>query len=195
MCRASVPILQVAILLVGLFWSANVALRLAKTGNQPVFRQALPLLAFCLVFSLCHAVAAGWIDECAKNGWHGLFVIVLLAAAVAIPVGAWWVRSRGVVIHARMAETGGWTPENLTARVGQPLHLRLTSDDVMHGFAVGQSDQPAVDVKPGEMTEITLTFDRPGKYTFYCTRWCSLNHWRMRGTIEVTGPETTIRAS
>ena len=118
-----------------------------------------------------------------------LIVIVLVAAAIALPVGAWWVRSRSVVIHARMAESGGWTPENLTAEVGRPLHLRLTSDDVMHGFAVGQSDQPAVDVLPGEISEVTLTFDRPGKYTFYCTRWCSVNHWRMRGTIEVTGPE------
>ncbi len=89
-----------------------------------------------------------------------------------------------------MAETGGWTPENLTAEVGEPLHLRLTSDDVMHGFAVGQTDLPPVDVIPGEITEVTLNFDRPGKYTFYCTRWCSVNHWRMRGTIEVSGPET-----
>ena len=28
---------------------------------------------------------------------------------------------------------------------------------------------------------------QPGTYTFYCTRWCGLNHWRMRGTIEVAG--------
>ncbi len=123
-----------------------------------------------------------------------IIVIVLVATAIAIPIGAWWVRSQGNVIHARMAETGGWTPENLTTEVGQPLHLRLTSDDVMHSFAIGQSDQPAVDVIPGEMTEVTLTFDKPGKYTFYCTRWCSVNHWRMRGTIEVTGPETTAEA-
>ncbi len=33
-------------------------------------------------------------------------------------------------------------------------------------------------------------FDQPGKYTFYCTRWCGPNHWRMRGTIEVTGTAT-----
>ncbi len=33
-----------------------------------------------------------------------------------------------------------------------------------------------------------LTFERPGQYTFYCTRWCGLNHWRMRGIIEVSGP-------
>ncbi len=123
--------------------------------------------------------------------WIARFIVlVLILAAIAIPLVAWRVRSSGIVIHARMAETGGWSPENLTAEVGQPLRLRLTSDDVMHSFAIGQSDQPPVDVIPGEMTEVTLTFDKPGKYVFYCTRWCSVNHWRMRGTIEVTGPET-----
>src|SRR5512145_3159658 len=117
-----------------------------------------------------------------------IVVVVLLAAAIGIPAVGWWQRSQGIVIHARMAETGGWTPENLTVAVGQPLHLRLTSDDVMHSFAIGQSEQPPVDVIPGEMTQVTLVFDQPGRYTFYCTRWCSVNHWRMRGTIEVTGP-------
>jgi mono/diheme cytochrome c family protein/plastocyanin len=124
--------------------------------------------------------------------WHARVIAISLAlVAIAVPVGAWWIHSQWTIIHARMSETGGWMPENLTAEVGKPLHLRLTSDDVMHGFAVGQIDQPSVDVIPGEVTEVTFTFDRPGKYTFYCTRWCSINHWRMRGTIEVTGPTTT----
>jgi hypothetical protein len=57
----------------------------------------------------------------------------------------------------------------------------------MHSFAVGQSNDPAVDILPGQMTDVTLTFDQPGTYTFYCTRWCGPNHWRMRGTIEVLG--------
>ena len=123
------------------------------------------------------------------EGLARIVVILLLAAAIGIPAVGWWQRSQGIVIHARMAETGGWTPENLTVAVGQPLHLRLTSDDVTHGFAIGQSDRPAVDVIPGEMADVTLVFDRPGKYTFYCTRWCSVNHWRMRGVIEVTGAD------
>ena len=123
-----------------------------------------------------------------------IIVILLVVAAISIPLAGWRQRSREIVIHARMAETGGWTPENLTVQAGQPLHLRLTSDDVTHSFAIGQSDHPPVDVIPGEMTDVTLVFDKPGKYTYYCTRWCSMNHWRMRGTIEVTGPTTTTEA-
>ena len=46
------PVLQIALLLVGLFWSASVAQRLAKTDARQNFRQTLPVLAFCLAFSL-----------------------------------------------------------------------------------------------------------------------------------------------
>lgn len=129
-----------------------------------------------------------------QEWWARILVMLLLAAAAGIPAFGMWQRSQGVVLHAKMAETGGWTPENLTAVVGEPLHLRLTSDDVTHSFAIGQADQPAVDVLPGEVTDVTLVFDKPGKYTFYCTRWCSVNHWRMRGVIEVTDPQATSSA-
>jgi mono/diheme cytochrome c family protein len=86
-----------------------------------------------------------------------------------------------------MPEAGGWNPADIKVAAGKPLTLRLTSADVMHGFAVGRLDIPAVDIYPGEVTEIELVFDEPGTYTYYCTRWCGANHWRMRGTIEVTG--------
>lgn len=122
-----------------------------------------------------------------KKRWIAFTILfALLAAAVAIPVAGALLDHPGVEVHARMAENGGWMPGNLTALVGQPLHLRLTSDDVTHSFAIGQMDLPAVEIKPGEWSEVTLTFDHPGKYTYYCTRWCGVNHWRMRGTIEVS---------
>jgi len=114
--------------------------------------------------------------------------LVLGAAlsAIALPLAFWW---RVPLVHARMAEAGGWNPAVMRATVGEPLHLRLTSDDVVHGFAVGHLDTPAVDVLPGKVSEVTLVFDEPGTYTYYCTRWCGLNHWRMRGTIEVQGDQ------
>jgi mono/diheme cytochrome c family protein len=63
---------------------------------------------------------------------------------------------------------------------------------VVHGFAIAKSDQPALEIMPGEFVDTTLTFDKPGIYTYYCNRWCGPNHWRMRGTIEVTGPGTPL---
>lgn len=113
-------------------------------------------------------------------------VLILVFGALLVVVAARWVDNDGVVeVHAAMPERGGWLPSNIAARVNEPLHLRLISDDVVHGFAIGQSDLIPVDILPGEPTEITLNFDLPGTYTFYCTRWCGANHWRMRGTITV----------
>jgi plastocyanin len=118
-----------------------------------------------------------------------LFVLVLV---IGVPLAALVARSNSdtIEMHGQMADDGGWTPGDLKAEVGQPLQVRLTSDDVVHSFAVGQSAIPAVDVLPGQWTTTTLVFDQPGKYTFYCTRWCGPNHWRMRGTIEVAGAVT-----
>jgi mono/diheme cytochrome c family protein/plastocyanin len=113
-----------------------------------------------------------------------ILITVAIVGAVGAPLYVW---SHSPLIHAQMSENGGWSPDILRAEVGKPLHLKLTSDDVMHGFAVGQMNMDAVDVEPGKVTDVTLTFDKPGIYTFFCTRWCGLNHWRMRGTIEVSG--------
>jgi len=121
-----------------------------------------------------------------------IIIVVAIVGAVGIPVLFW---ARTPLIHARIPEEGGWSPDVLQAKAGVPLHLRLTSDDVMHGFAVGQMDMESVDVLPGKVTDITVVFDKPGTYTFYCTRWCGLNHWRMRGTIEVSGSGSILEAA
>src|SRR5512136_1774273 len=98
-----------------------------------------------------------------KENLARLVLLLFLALAVASPVGAYWAYSRSAVsqaavttveLHARMPEAGGWTPANLTAVVGRPLYLRLTSDDVVHGFVLGQSTHPSAEVRPGEVTEV-----------------------------------------
>jgi mono/diheme cytochrome c family protein/plastocyanin len=113
-----------------------------------------------------------------------ILIITGTFLAGGVPLILW---KRTPIVHAQMAENGGWSPDVIQVEVGKPLHLKLTSDDVVHGFAVGQMDMDPVIVEPGKVTDITLTFDQPGIYTFYCTRWCGLNHWRMRGKIEVSG--------
>jgi mono/diheme cytochrome c family protein/plastocyanin len=113
-----------------------------------------------------------------------ILIITGFLLVIGVPLFLW---RQTALIHVSMAENGGWNPDTLPGQVGKPLHLRLTSDDVVHGFAIGQMDMQSVNVMPGKVTDVTLTFDKPGTYTFYCTRWCGLNHWRMRGTIEVSG--------
>ncbi len=119
---------------------------------------------------------------------------ILIAVGTLLAIGApllFWTRTP--LIHARMAENGGWSPDVIQTEVGKPLHLKMTSDDVVHGFAIGQMDMASVDIEPGQVTDVTLTFDKPGTYTFYCTRWCGPNHWRMRGTIEVSGSASATK--
>ena len=127
-----------------------------------------------------------------------IIVILGVAGAVSVPLAGRYLtgpaNAETIDMHARMPENGGWSIDHLQVQVGQTIHLRITSDDVMHSFAVGQSDQPAVQIQPGQVVETTLKFDKPGKYTFYCTTWCGPNHWRMRGTIDVSGGEEPTQA-
>jgi mono/diheme cytochrome c family protein/plastocyanin len=94
-----------------------------------------------------------------------------------------------ISIHVRIAEDGGFMPDHIKASVGEPLRLRLIADDVEHSFALGHNPMEPVLLAPGKPVNITLTFDKPGLYTYYSTTPSSLNFWRLRGVIEVTGNE------
>lgn len=96
---------------------------------------------------------------------------------------------RTIDIVAAGPETGGFQPDSIRVAAGETVRLRFSVPDVTHGIAIG----PGVDidlghVDPGEVGEVEVTFDQPGRYSYYCNTWCSLSHWRMRGTIEVYDP-------
>lgn len=121
--------------------------------------------------------------------WVGRVAVAALVAGppASVLLAPRFDRSGAVAVVATMPEQGGWQPGTISGAVGEPIRLRLTSHDVVHGFAIGQQGKDSVQVEPGRVSELTLRFDRPGTYTFYCTRWCGPNHWRMRGTVVVTG--------
>ncbi len=93
-------------------------------------------------------------------------------------------------ISASAPENGGFAPENIRVAKGETVTLRFTSTDVTHGIAIGPGWHMNLgNVDPGHVEALTVTFDEIGTYTYYCTTWCSPNHWRMRGTITVYDPE------
>jgi mono/diheme cytochrome c family protein len=102
---------------------------------------------------------------------------------------------RVIDLDAQLPEVGGWAPEVLRITAGEQIRLRLHSPDVLHSFAIGRTEVGPIDIVPGKVTEIEFSINEPGTYTFYCTRWCSTNHWRMRGTLEVTAADGTIPLS
>jgi mono/diheme cytochrome c family protein/plastocyanin len=93
---------------------------------------------------------------------------------------------RIIDILAAVPESGGFQPDSIHVAAGETVTLRFSAADVTHGVAIGPGlgvDLGHID--PGHVADVTLTFDQGGTYTFYCNSWCSPNHWRMRGVIEV----------
>jgi cytochrome c oxidase subunit 2 len=89
---------------------------------------------------------------------------------------------------AQVPKAGGWSPEVITVNKGDTVQLRITSPDVVHGFAIGGMGIDAGQILPGKVTTVQFVADKAGQFTFYCNVWCSPFHYRMRGTLEVVDP-------
>lgn len=115
-----------------------------------------------------------------------LVVIGLPLTIYGIQLRSGWSYTRVVNIHMRNPDEGGFSQDVVYVNTGETVTLRFRADDVTHGIAIGPGsgvDLGAID--PGEVGEVTLTFDHAGTYTYYCTTYCSPDHWRMRGVIQV----------
>ena len=80
---------------------------------------------------------------------------------------------------------GNWSQREIRIRRGTPVRIRLTSEDVTHGFLVPELNINAGPIAPGKFKTIELTAERPGTFTFYCNFLCSHEHGAMVGKIIV----------
>ncbi|HEX9115622.1 MAG TPA: c-type cytochrome [Anaerolineae bacterium] len=122
-------------------------------------------------------------------------LIVVLLVLIALPAGLFGYQAlrtqaagiRVIEIIAHTPESGGFSPDHLALRAGETVRLRISSPDVVHGLSIPGLGVAVKEIVPGKPVEVDVTPRQPGRYAFACTRWCSVDHWRMRGTIEVTG--------
>jgi len=68
--------------------------------------------------------------------------------------------------------------------VGQPIQLRMTSQDVIHSFFIPDF-RVKQDVLPGRETSLWFQPTRVGRYRLYCAEYCGTDHSRMVGWVEV----------
>jgi len=74
--------------------------------------------------------------------------------------------------------------EGLVVPHNKPVVLRMTSNDVIHGFFIPDF-RIKEDVMPGRVTFIWFMPDKIGEHVYTCTEYCGVNHSRMYGKVKV----------
>lgn len=116
--------------------------------------------------------------------WVALGIVAIalvLGPAAVLGYGQW----AGPEVITIRASQWAYQPKTVYLTAGVPVHLRLISEDVMHGFIVDELGINVDDLLPGHAVDITITPQQPGTYAFACTRYCGIYHGMMFGQIVV----------
>jgi cytochrome c oxidase subunit 2 len=110
--------------------------------------------------------------------------LMLLAAllAVALLTGASADEHQNVIPIA--AKRFGFSPDHITLKRGEPVVLRLTSEDVTHGFFVRPLKVDEV-IEPGKTVDVKVNPETAGTFTVICHHFCGAGHGNMKMTITV----------
>ena len=82
------------------------------------------------------------------------------------------------------AKRFAFNPAQITVKKGETVTLRLTSEDVTHGFYMKplKIDE---EITPGKPTDVTITPQTAGTFTTICDHFCGSGHGNMHMTIVV----------
>lgn len=71
--------------------------------------------------------------------------------------------------------------------LGQPVEIRLISQDVIHDLFL-PAFRTKTDVLPGRYTTLWFEATKPGTYHLFCAEYCGAEHSRMTGQVVVLEP-------
>ena len=83
-----------------------------------------------------------------------------------------------------LAKKFTYEPAEVTLKLNEPVTFQLTSADVVMGFSVPDFKTRGT-IIPGQTTEVSMTPDKIGEFTFVCDVFCGSGHEDMEGTIRV----------
>ena len=84
----------------------------------------------------------------------------------SVPTGAGLAPPPERTVEVTLSRSG-FAPSTVEARRGETVHLRLTSGDQEHCFAL-EAFRVEKRVAPGRTTAVDITPDRAGTFPFYC---------------------------
>ena len=80
--------------------------------------------------------------------------------------------------------TWAFDPKEITVPVGSEVTFKITSRDVTHGIYIEDTNINLM-IVPGQISETTYVFDKPGTYFYACHEYCGVGHQAMSGTLIV----------
>lgn len=83
-----------------------------------------------------------------------------------------------------LGQAWAFAPQEMRFPVGAEVTFRATSVDVVHGFQIEGTRVNAM-LLPGQITEVTYTFEEAGEHLLICHEYCGLGHHLMFGRIIV----------
>jgi cytochrome c oxidase subunit 2 len=98
------------------------------------------------------------------------------------------IEPNGSVTVRMLAEQYMFVPQCVTIPADTPVHFRLTSPDVTHGFFVTGTNTNAM-VVPGFITDVRTQFARTGKYEMPCDEFCGYGHHGMAARVVVVSKD------
>jgi len=77
-----------------------------------------------------------------------------------------------------------FTPSEITLKKGEPVILRLTTTDRVHGF-MSKPLKVDTDIPAGKTTDVAVTPDTAGNFTVICDHYCGTGHGGMNMKVTV----------
>ena len=83
-----------------------------------------------------------------------------------------------------IAHTWAFTPDEIDVPVGAEVSFVATSVDVIHGFFI-VGTRVNMMLIPGQVSEFSYRFTKPGEYLLICQEYCGQLHHTMSGKVVV----------
>ena len=77
-----------------------------------------------------------------------------------------------------------FTPSEITIKKGEPVILRLTSSDRVHGF-MSKPLKIDTDIPDDTTKDVAVTPDTAGSFTVICDHYCGTGHGNMKMKVTV----------